>query len=355
MNDLTLSPQEAPRGAGSASDLSGEALPLHDVGRREFLQNVNRRLDELLRVDPEADDEQTEQMIEAGRRLCMAGGKRARPWLVMMIGEALSVDVRSRRDLAVCVELIHTASLLHDDVVDEGETRRGQPTANAVWGNHTAVLSGDLLMTMALDELRRHPPALMHAALDTVVSMSRAAVREAAARGRAEIGVQRWRRIASGKTGALFGLCGRGIGLLSASDEAAESFREAGNHWGVAFQIADDLDDLVDRAVGKPALVDLRHGNPSYLLLAAAESSAEVRMALRHLWRGGEADKEELKRVRRVIVDAGGVHAAWRAIGEEIERAEVLLRPWRSLEPVAAVCEWARGMWQRAEPGGMSL
>jgi geranylgeranyl pyrophosphate synthase len=355
MNSSSVQHQEITQESTAASSSPIDPLPLRGGERVDFLTSVNERLDELLRVDPAADDEQTERLIVAARRLCLAGGKRARPWLVMMVGEALGVDLASRRDLSVCVELIHTASLLHDDVVDEGERRRGHPTANVVWGNLSAVLSGDLVMTIALGELRRHPAELIHAALDTVAAMSRAAVREAAARGRVEIGVERWRQIAEGKTGSLFGLCGRGAGILADDEEAAARFFEAGAHWGVAFQIADDLDDLAGRAVGKPALVDLRNGNPSYLLLAAAEESDDVRRRLDEIWTGPEASEAELHRMRAEIIESGGVYRAWQAIGEEIGAAEEALAPWRHRPSVTAVCDWARGMWQRAEPGKVSL
>jgi heptaprenyl diphosphate synthase len=318
--------------------------------RRRFLLAVNQRLDDLLRVDPDADDAQTECLIDAGRQLCLAGGKRARPWLVMMLGEALGATPAGMQDLAVCVELIHTASLLHDDVVDEGEHRRGKPTANVVWGNLRSVLAGDLVMTLSLGELRGHPPAVLHAAVDTVTAMSRAAVREAAARGRIDIGLARYRAIAEGKTGVLFALCGRGVGLLVDEPKAADRLAQAGLHMGVAFQIADDLDDLIGRAAGKDSFADLRHGNPSHPLLVAAETSPTIGRELDAAWKRERLDEAEVARLGRAVLELGAAERSWRAIGDEIEHIEELLNPWSDHDAVAQVCGWARGLWQKSAP-----
>ncbi len=360
MNLPTEANSPTPPTAGSLgrADASSDASPARGVedllsprspDQRAFLVDVEGRLDLLLRVDPDADDEPTERLIEAGRRLCLAGGKRARPWLVMMLADALEVQGSGRRDLAVCVELIHTASLLHDDVVDVGEQRRGQPTANVLWGNLSAVLAGDLVMTCALAELRPHSPGVLFAAVETVADMSRAAVREAAARGRVDVSLARWRTMAMGKTGALFGLCGRGVGLLAGAEREARRLRRAGEHLGVAFQIADDLDDLVGRAEGKGQQVDLRLGNPSYPLLWAAETKPEISEALAAAWCGREA--VDLALLGADVKASGAIEASWQAIGQEIDGLEEALSPWRDHPAIEGILQWARGLWSRAHPG----
>jgi heptaprenyl diphosphate synthase len=319
--------------------------------RRAFLSRVEERLDRVVRVDPGVDDASTEELVSAARHLVQAGGKRARPWFTMLLGEAFGLSAGPLCDLAVCVELIHAASLLHDDVVDDGTRRRGRPTANAVWGNLTSVLSGDLLLTLALTELRQHPASLHHAAVDTVAAMTRATLREAAARGQVELSPERWFQIAEGKTGALFGLCGRGVGLLAERDDDAERLARAGNHLGLAFQVADDLDDLLGRGVGKDPFADLRNRNPNVAVAMAVETSSALRRKLASAWDDPDTGTDEFARLGRNMLGTGVAERAWEVIGEHVSAAERELEPWHREPSIALVCAWARRMWSRAEPG----
>jgi geranylgeranyl pyrophosphate synthase len=318
--------------------------------RRTFLLQVEERLDEVVRVDPDVDDARTEALIDAARHLVQAGGKRARPWFTMLLGETFALPAGPLCDLAVCVEMIHAASLLHDDVVDEGTRRRGRPTANAVWGNLTSVLSGDLLLTLALGEIRGHPAALHHAALDTVAAMTRATLREAGARGQVELSPERWFQIAEGKTGALFALCGRGVGLLADRPDDAERLARAGNHLGLAFQIADDLDDLLGRGAGKDPFADLRNRNPNVAVAMAVETSSALRRRLAAAWEDPHTGTDEFELLGRNVIDTGVATRAWEAIGQHVAAAERELAPWSAEPAIALICAWARRMWSRAEP-----
>ncbi len=340
---------------GTAGALPTTPAPSVDSPkRRAFLRRVEGRLDEVVRVDPRADDERTEALVAAARHLVGAGGKRARPWFTMLLGEAFLLPPRPLCDLAVCVELIHAASLLHDDVVDAGTRRRGRPTANAVWGNLTAVLSGDLLLTLALSELRAHPPALHHAAVDTVAEMTRATLREAAARGQVDLTPARWFQIAGGKTGALFALCGRGVGLLANRPGDADALASAGSHLGLAFQIADDLDDLLGRTAGKDPFADLRNRNPNLGVALAVESSPSLGRELAVAWADPTTGTDEFARMGRAVLDTGAAERAWRLIGDHVTSAEEALEPWHGEPAVTLIRGWARRMWSRAEPATLA-
>lgn len=166
--------------------------------------------------------------------------KRARPRLLLAFAQLVRRDDGDALVLAgAAIELIHTASLLHDDVVDGADARRGRASANARFGNSAAVLAGDLVLARALALLSSDAGA-MNAALDVVARMSTAAVREIEVRGQ-HVSVDEALRIALGKTGALFGLCGTLAGL---GRPHADALRRAGEAFGVAFQIADDIDDV---------------------------------------------------------------------------------------------------------------
>jgi octaprenyl-diphosphate synthase len=286
---------------------------------------------------------------EAARHLCLSeGAKRARPQLVERLGLALAIDDERLVRVAVAAELIHNASLLHDDVIDDGGTRRGRPSANAVYGNQVAVLAGDLLITLALERLEDCPPAITRAAVATIASMTRAAMREVEARGDASVSPERWQGIAAGKTGALLGFCGAATAALAddggrGEPELGARLERAGVHLGVAFQGADDLADALP-GTGKPRFADLTQKNAS-LLLACASRDGELREGLATLWRAEPTphpdDVESFAaRVRRSSAPddtrafiAGEVGAAVDALGSLATR-----------EDAAPVLAWARAL-----------
>lgn len=223
-------------------------------------------------------------LTAAARHLCLAeGAKRARPQLTYAFGEALGVPGDASLDIALAAELIHSASLLHDDVVDAGTLRRGRPTANSLYGNHAAVLSGDLLICFALQSLRNHPPASNALAVEVIAKMTHAAIFEVESRGVADLSYRSWESIALGKTGILFGFCGAASAIFAGDHQAREDLMNVGERLGVAFQLADDLADI-RTDTNKNAFADIRQRNPSSLLALAAESSADFKRALGDAW-----------------------------------------------------------------------
>jgi len=161
--------------------------------------------------------------------------------LVRLFGDAAGAPQEHLVEVAVAAELIHSASLLHDDVVDTGMFRRGRPTVNARWGNTVAVMSGDLLLSTALGRLKRMDPRVMHEAVATVVDMTRSAIVEVESRGDLGLPPDRLRFIHEGKTGSLFGWSGAAAAILAGNDDAAQRFSMFGRRLGIAFQIADDI------------------------------------------------------------------------------------------------------------------
>lgn len=178
----------------------------------------------------------------ASHLVAAPAAKRARPRLLLAFARLVGrVDDERLVRSAAAVELIHTASLLHDDVVDQADTRRGRASANARFGNGAAVLAGDVVLARALALLSFDARAVS-AAIEVVARMSAAAVREIEVRGQ-RVSADDAMRIAEGKTGALFGLCGTLAGLDAAAGEG-DAMRRAAEAFGVAFQVADDIDDV---------------------------------------------------------------------------------------------------------------
>jgi octaprenyl-diphosphate synthase len=239
-----------------------------------------------------------------------SGGKRLRPLLVLLAGKALGHQSDDLRLLAATIELLHTSTLLHDDVVDMSGMRRGRSTANAKWGNAPSVLVGDFLYSRSFEmmvELGSMPvmKILSHAtriiAEGEVLQLSK--VRDASTTEEIYMEVIR------GKTAMLFEASAHSAASLTgASDEQCEALRTFGDHLGVAFQLVDDLLDYRGDAetLGKNVGDDLAEGKPTLPLIytmreGTAEQAALVRQAIQ---KGGI---EDLESIRAAVEDSGAL------------------------------------------------
>ena len=207
-------------------------------------------------------------------------GKHLRPMCVALAAKLGTGFGAAARDLAVAVELIHNATLLHDDVVDLGERRRGAPAARVIYGNAAAIFAGDWLLVAALKRVHRAGlPHLLDGALATIEEMIGAEALELESRGRLDPDPARYFRIVHGKTAALFRWAmaagAEAGGLPNDQGRALESY---GEELGVAFQLVDDLLDFTGdpAAIGKGLFSDLREGKATYPLLVALERDAEL-------------------------------------------------------------------------------
>jgi geranylgeranyl pyrophosphate synthase len=199
------------------------------------------------------------------------GAKRARPRLIHALGIATGAPVAGLVDLAAAAELIHAGSLLHDDVIDGGTERRGDPTLNATDGNLVAVLAGDYLLARALGTVAPWGSELAVRAASTLAEMVAGVLTESEMRGRV-LEVDVWRRIAEQKTGSLFAFCTVAPALLVGGahvDETDLAVRDrAGRAFGILFQLADDALDFMEGR-GKDAFADLANASPNILVAFA--------------------------------------------------------------------------------------
>lgn len=312
-----------------------------EIPERRFLAAVEEQLRRVLKgFGPDA-DASSEMLMGAARHLCFSGGKRARPRLALYYGQAVGAPEAGLVDVAVAAELIHAASLLHDDVVDEGTQRRGLPTVNARWGNTVAVLTGDLVLTLAFAQIRPHGGAIIAEAIDLVSSMTRAAMAEVQARGHLELGRAEWELIAKGKTGELFAWAGRSAAHLAGDAEALERFGRCGRHLGLAFQLADDLIDLTEGASGKDRYSDLRTRSLSFPILTAVAGSAAVRDKIGKAWQKPQISAEEAEELGEEVLKSGALERTWEEMEAEVSAAIEALGPYRHLPGGADIAEWA--------------
>jgi octaprenyl-diphosphate synthase len=196
--------------------------------------------------------------------LLEAGGKRVRPLTVLLASACFGPPPPAARDVAVVAELIHLATLLHDDVVDDGQERRGRPTARRVWGNAVSVLAGDLLLTHALERTAASaPPAVLADLFATLRRLVDGEVVQLRGRTGREPAEDVYFRIVRDKTASLFAWAARsGAAVAGASADAAAALGEFGERVGLAFQLVDDvLDYAGDPGItGKTLLADLAEG-----------------------------------------------------------------------------------------------
>ena len=289
-------------------------------------------------LDRELDGPSSGLLRAAERHLCIThGAKRARPQLVLLLGQVAGAPHEGLVDAAVAVELIHSASLLHDDVVDEGELRRGVPTVNARHGNVVAVLAGDHLLSRALVRLAKYPQALSTRAAEVVAEMARAAVREVEVRGDASLSSAGWREVAMGKTAALFGLCGFAAGMLSGDLGRARRFESATRSLGMAFQMQDDLGDLVDQ--NQDRYNDIKERNPSLPVLLACEENPALSARFAQLWSSLPVTAEGARGLGEAVLDTGAVDRTLDAILRDVADARAALAPDAGHPAVALI--WA--------------
>ncbi len=243
-------------------------------------------LEDLVQV--EADIERVPRRDEvigkSAHHLLALKGKRLRPMCVALAAKAGRGFDDSARALAAAVELVHSATLLHDDVVDHGTMRRGEPTARTLYGNAASVFAGDWLLIEALRRVRQADvPRVLDDLLDIIDEMIRAEAVQLENRGRLVVDRQTYFAIIEGKTASLFrwGLrSGARAGRLD--DEDAEALATYGQNLGIAFQIVDDALDFMGEAeeTGKNLFADLREGKVTYPVLVGMERDPALKAAL---------------------------------------------------------------------------
>ena len=253
-----------------------------------------------------------------------AGGKRIRPRLVLMFSDALGFAGAERFELAAAVEFIHTATLLHDDVVDESSLRRGRQTANAMFGNAASVLVGDFLYSRAFQMMvgvnRMH---VLEVLADATNVIAEGEVMQLMNMHDPDLSVEDYLRVIRYKTAKLFEASARlGAVLADAGHAVEEACADYGRSLGTAFQLVDDLLDYEGDtlSLGKTVGDDLREGKPTLpLLLAMARCSDEERQLMRHAIEHGNTSR--LDDILTIVRRTGALQATREAARAEADKA----------------------------------
>ena len=258
------------------------------------------------------------------------GGKRLRPILVLLSGRLFGEVNPGLIRMAAVVEMIHTATLVHDDVIDLAKTRRGRPSINVVWGNHTSVLAGDWLYMQAFQiALReRHFPTL-----DLLINLTQMMVEGELLQlervGKIGVTEADYMELIDRKTASLFSACAR-LGAISAgAGEAAEArLGEYAWNLGIAFQLVDDILDFTSREkiLGKPVGNDLREGKVTLPLIYALETAdAEERKLVETVLADGNYDQVPFSKILHILNRHRGVERAQERAESFTEKARAII------------------------------
>ncbi|PKM30514.1 MAG: octaprenyl-diphosphate synthase [Gammaproteobacteria bacterium HGW-Gammaproteobacteria-11] len=264
-----------------------------------------------------------------GSYIISAGGKRLRPLVVLLAARACGLNDPRQHSLAAIIEFLHTATLLHDDVVDTSDQRRGRSTANALWGNAPSVLVGDFLYSRAFEmmvELGDMPIMRILANATNVIAegevLQLSKVRDASTDEATYMEVIR------SKTAMLFEASTHCAALLAnASAEQTESLRQYGNALGVAFQLVDDVLDYSGDAVamGKNVGDDLAEGKPTLpLIYTMREGTAEQAALVRKAIQSGGTD--QIEPIQAAVRDCGALEYTAKLARDQADEAVRLLQ-----------------------------
>ena len=260
-----------------------------------------------------------------GHYIINAGGKRLRPLLVLLSGGVFGNISQQHIAQAMVIEFIHTATLLHDDVVDISALRRGQPTANATWGNAASVLVGDFLYTRAFQQLVKMANMdVMSLMANTTNTIAEGEVLQLTRAGDPETTEQDYYQVINNKTAILFAAATASATILSEQDqETVDALFTYGSELGFAFQIVDDVLDYMgnEEEIGKTVGDDLNEGKPTLpLIYTIANGSTEqaelIRKAIEH------KDNSGLKQIIEAVNACGAIDYCDRISREHTDKAK---------------------------------
>ncbi|MGE5813807.1 MAG: polyprenyl synthetase family protein [Acidobacteriota bacterium] len=299
----------------SSLDLAQIFEPIRDdleAVEREFLRQVESRVDLIPQI---------------GRYIQMSGGKRIRPAVLLMAARLAGYAGDKGVMYAAVVEFIHTATLIHDDIVDEAELRRGRLSVHSRWGNDVTVLVGDYLYikSMAL-ALTQDSLDLVRVLCDVTLRMIEGELYQLTKTGDVDISEDEHFDIIRRKTAYLFGGCAQIGGVLGSVNKEQElALREYGFNLGVAFQLVDDLLDFTadEEVLGKPIGGDLREGKVTLPIIYLLQRAPQVADPLvRRVVAERAVTPDDWREIRRLLVEHRAIDEAYEKAQEFAERAK---------------------------------
>ncbi len=312
--EATASPAKLPdnRDPDSVTDSPSEAK-IAEVDIESLIaqpmSDVNQKIQQALQSD-------VVLINQMGHYIIGAGGKRLRPKLVLLSALAQGYQGRHHTNIAAVVEFIHTATLLHDDVVDSSSLRRGRETANTVWGNEAAVLVGDFLYSRSFEMMvevgQMRVMEILSSATNTIAAGE---VMQLMNIGETEVSVEHYTEVIAAKTGKLFEAATQlGSVLAASSADTEQSMARFGARLGLAFQLIDDALDYTAKSdeIGKNAGDDLAEGKPTLPLIYALQScdkagGEQIRQALVSAQEQRQLPDGDVQQIVELVCQSGAI------------------------------------------------
>lgn len=303
------------QGADDATDAS-PLTAVYELVRDDFAA-ANHLIPRLLTSD-------VHLVEEIGKHIVEAGGKRLRPLIVLLSGRACGLDGDNLIKLATVIEFLHTATLLHDDVVDKSDRRRGRATANAIWGNAPSVLVGDFLYSRAFELMVQLGDLEVLNILSSATNqIAEGEVLQLSNIGKLDLSEEDYRAVIRAKTALLFEASSHSAATLAGAEEQTRDGLQAfGMHFGMAYQLVDDVLDYTGDAdaLGKNVGDDLAEGKATLPLIhtmatGSADDADRVRRAL------AQRETSALADVVAAVERAGGVDYTRAVARGELSRA----------------------------------
>lgn len=320
-------------GNGTGTGVGTGRTPIALLTAKEIFELVR---EDLVRVEQELSRQSAaafQPVSEITSYLLGGGGKRLRPALLLLChGYAAGrrAEGQGAIKLAAVVELLHSATLIHDDVIDSADTRRGRPSANSRWGNHRSVLAGDWLYMQAFQiALQERNFRVLDILIDLTQKMVEGELIQLAKLGRMDVTEEDALQLANYKTACLFSGCARLGGVIGGFDEADEKMLdEYGRCAGLAFQLVDDLLDFTasSEQLGKPVLSDLKEGKVTLPLIYAMENGhREARELVTRVLEEKEFHSVQPETLVALVRDSGALDRARNLAHEYARRAKACI------------------------------
>ena len=310
----------------------------------KFIRDELEKLDAVIRENLKSD---VELVSEVGSHTIAAGGKRIRPLILIFAAKSSGCDPDGLYELAAAVELIHTATLLHDDVVDESGSRRGKPTANVSFGNAVAVLVGDFFYSRAFQLMVKVGKGDVFPIMaDATNSISEGEILQLSQIGNMDLTEERYFEIIDAKTSRLFQAASQlGAIISERNDNEIRGFLEYGRHLGAAFQIMDDVLDYVGQKteLGKNLGDDLFEGKLTLPTINCLRNATRgERRLIESALSGRQKDASLLGQVRALIEHSGSIDYSKSLANLQVELAlkSINFLPETSYKEI--LCDFAR-------------
>ena len=335
---LTVPREASLASAAGVARVQSAAPNLSDVFRRAAIASD---LEYVERLIAERTASRSRLLSAAGAYTMAAGGKRLRAVLVLLAAKLGAFELERAARPAVAIELLHAASLVHDDLVDHTFRRRGRITVHARWDSHVALMLGDYFFALAAGELAAEPdPRIITFYADAAQTVVEGELHPVTQLEPLDVALGQYFYKTGSKTAALFqAACQAGIAVSGGTAEQIEAMSNFGYHLGMAFQVVDDVLDFVgdEATLGKPAGNDLREGTLTLPLIYAVTQSQDP--LLRELVRTGRPDPAQVPQLLAAVIASGGIERALDEARHIADRALTYLHGFERSSATRALSE----------------